>query len=177
MGEHQRPLPRREDCLENFVQPVELAAAPLDLVVDVVGAVVERMIADLFESRDCCQDGSLAPLSCLLALSGVDDQLVEHGLVQADLFMRHGAVGELVDAVGQLGGNLRLRLGATEYEHAIECVQRRLSSPACVPGTLQLRDERCPRADQARVAEIHDRPQVTEPVLDRGSCQGEPDPG
>ena len=46
---------------------------------------------------------------------GVGDQLVEHRLVEADLLGRHRAVVELVDAVGQLGGDLRLALGAPEH--------------------------------------------------------------
>src|SRR3546814_3589472 len=78
--------------------------------------VVGRVVADLLQGGDGREDRAL--LRTVAALSGVDDEAVEHRLVEADLLGRHGAVVELVDAVGQLGGHLRLGLGAAEHEQA-----------------------------------------------------------
>ena len=105
------------------------------------------------------------------ALGGVGDERVEHGLVEADLLGRHRAVVELVDAVGQLGGDLGLALGAAEHEDAVEGPQRGLALAG------QLGDERRPRADEAGVGEVEDRPQVAETVLDRRAGEGEPAAG
>ncbi len=70
------------------------------------------------------------------ASAAFGDQPVEHGLVEADLLGRHRAVVELVDAVGQLGGDLGLALGAAEDEDAVEGAQRGLAL------ARQLGDER-----------------------------------
>ena len=72
----------------------------------------------------------------LPTVRGVGDEVVEHRLVEADLLGRHRAVVELVDAVGQLGGDLRLALRAAEHQDAVERAQRRLAF------ARQLGDER-----------------------------------
>ena len=105
------------------------------------------------------------------APDAVGDEAVEHGLVQPDLLGRHRAVVELVDAVGQLGGDDRLALGAAEHEDAVERAQGGLAL------ARQLGDERRPGADQARVGEVEDRPQVAEAVLDRRAGEGQPAAG
>jgi hypothetical protein len=51
-------------------------------------------------------------------------QVVEHGLVEADLLLRHAAMVQLVDLVGQLGGDLGLGLGAPEHQQPVERTQR-----------------------------------------------------
>ena len=48
---------------------------------------------------------------------------------------------------------------------------------AASPSPASLRDERRPRADEARVGEVEDRPQVAEPVLDRRAGEREPGAG
>ena len=114
----------------------------------------------------------IAPCLRLAArLGGVGDEPVEHRLVEADLLGGHRAVVELVDPVGQLGGDLGLGLGAAEHEDAVEGPQRRLAL------ARQLGDERGPGADEAGVGEVEDRPQVAEAVLDRRAGEGEADAG
>ena len=76
------------------------------------------MVADLLERGDRGQDRPLALLPT--HVRGVGYQPVEHRLVEADLLGRHRAVVELVDAVRQLGGHLRLGLGAPEHEDPVE---------------------------------------------------------
>ncbi len=77
------------------------------------------MVADLLERRDRRQDRALLvvgfPARPWSLIEGV-----EHGLVEADLFGGHGAVVELVDPVGQFGGDRRFGLGPTEHEDAVE---------------------------------------------------------
>ena len=104
-------------------------------------------------------------------LGRVDDQPVQHGLVEPDLLGRHRAVVELVDAVGQLGGHLRLALGPPEHEDAVEGSQRGLALAG------HLRHERGPGADETGVGEVEDRPQVAEAVLDGGAGEREPGAG
>ena len=108
------------------------------------------------------------------------DEAVEHGLVEADLLGGHRAVVELVDAVGQLGGDGRLGLGATEHEDAVEGPQRLLAlGPAALAVAVagERGDELRPGADQAGVGEVEDRPEVAEAVLDRRAGEGEPGAG
>ena len=108
------------------------------------------------------------------------EQVVEHGLVEADLLGGHAAVVELVDLVGQLGGDLGLGLGAAEHEQAVEGPQRRLGRRAPVPSppawTAAWMKVGAP-ADQAGVGEVEDRPQVAEAVLDRRAGQRQARPG
>jgi hypothetical protein len=74
-------------------------------------------------------------------------------------------VVEFVDLVRELGGDLRLALGAPEQQHPVERAQCGLT----VAG--HLRREGCARADEAGIGEVEDRPQVTHTVFDRGSGQ------
>ena len=124
------------------------------------------MVADLLEGGDGGEDGALLRLGAAVGRGG-GHQAVEHGLVEADLLGRHGAVVELVDAVGQLGGDLGLGLGAAEHEDAVERPQGRLALAG------ELGDERGPGADQTGVGEVEDRPQVAEAVLDRRAGEGD----
>ena len=125
----------------------------------VVLLVVPRVVADLLQRGDGGEDRPL--LLVALGALGLDDEPVEHGLVETDLLGGHRAVVELVDPVGQLGGHARLQLRAAEHEDAVERAQRRLALAG------QLADERGAPADQAGVGEVEDRPEVAEAVLDR----------
>ena len=78
---------------------------------------------------------------------------------------------ELVDLVGQLGGDLGLALGAAEQQDAVQRPQRRLAV------ARHLGDERRAGPDEARVGEVEDRPQVAEPVLDRRAGERQPGVG
>ena len=163
VGEDQDPLAGGEHRLDDLLEPGQLARAPGErpVVVLVGGGVV----ADLLERGDGGEDRALLRLAA--GLGGVGHQPVEHGLVEADLLGRHRAVVELVDAVGQLGGDHRLALGAAEHEDAVERAQRGLAL------ARELGDERRPRADEAGVGEVEDRPQVAEAVLDRRAGERE----
>jgi len=57
-----------------------------------------RMVANLFQRRDRGQNRALAGLSVVARRVG--HERIEHCLIQADLFDRHRAVIELVDAIG-----------------------------------------------------------------------------
>ncbi len=107
VGEHQHPFARREHRLEDLVETGQLARPALDRTV-VVGLEVHRVVADLLERGDRGQDGALALRRAVVG--GFANQVVEHGLVEADLFGGHRTVVELVDAIGQLGGDGRLEL-------------------------------------------------------------------
>src|SRR3546814_2648745 len=114
VGEDEDLLTGGEHRLDDLLESRELAGATGEgpTVVLVVG----RVVADLLQGGDGRADRAL--LRAGAALSGVDDAAVEHRLVEADLLGSHGAVVELVDSVGQLGGHLRLGLGAAEHEQA-----------------------------------------------------------
>ena len=125
------------------------------------------MVADLLERGDRGEDLTLARLLALGDVGG-DDELVEHRLVQADLLGRHRAVVELVDPIGQLGGDLRLGLRAPEHQDAVERAQGVLGGARRFAFAVrELRDELRPRADETGIGEVEDRPEVAEPVLDR----------
>ena len=111
----------------------------------------------------------IAPLLAALHRVGdLGDELVEHGLVEADLLGGHRAVVELVDLVRELGGDLGLALGAPEQQDPVERPQGGLA----VAGHLG--DERRPRPDEARIGEVEDRPEVADAVLDRRAGQRQP---
>ena len=127
VGEHEDPLAGREHRLDDLLEAGQLArAAGQRPVVVLVGRGV---VADLLERGDGGEDRALLAAR-RPASARVGDQPVEHGLVEADLLGRHRAVVELVDAVGQLGGDRRLGLGAAEHEDAVEGPQRGLALAA-----------------------------------------------
>ena len=128
------------------------------------------MVADLLERGDGGEDRPLLRLTDGGLGGDVGDELVEHGLVQPDLLGGHRAVVELVDLVGELGGDFGLALGASEQQNPVQRSQR------AVAVARQLGDERRPGADEARVGEVQDGPQIAEPVLDRcaGECEAGP---
>ena len=132
-----------------------------------VVAVRGRVVADLLERGDRGEDRALLRLELAGVAGHVRDELVEHRLVEPDLLGRHRAVVELVDLVGQLGGDLGLGLRAAEQQDAVQRPQRGLAV------ARHLGDERRPRADEAGVGEVEDRPQVAEPVLDRRAGERE----
>ena len=163
VGEDQHPLAGRVDGLHDLFQAGQLAGAtgqPLPVV-----AVCRRVVADLLERCDGGEDRAFLLLAQLVG--DVDQQVVEHGLVEADLLGSHRAVVQLVDLVRQLGGDLGLALRTSEQQDAVECPQRGFAV------ARHLCDERRPRPDQARVGEIEDCPQVGDAVLDRraGECE------
>src|SRR5581483_2990748 len=105
---------------------------------------------------------------------------------------------ELVDLVGELGGDLRLRLGPAEDQQPVEGPQGLLArsgragggtagpTVAAVatgtgtgdrPGAGQRLDEHRAGPDQAGVGEVEDRPQVAEAVLHRRTGEGQPAAG
>ncbi len=175
VGEDQHPLVAGEDRLDDLVEPGQLAGAPVEAVF--VGAVVHRVVADLLEGGDGGEHRALALGRARLAGRGGGDEVVEHRLVEPDLLGGHGAVVELVDAVGQLLGDGRLVLGAAVDQDAVERPQSRLAvrrgavaravAGAVGRGRAELGDELRPRAQQAGVGPVQDRPEIAEAVLDR----------
>ena len=85
-----------------------------------VGLIVHRVVADLLERRDGGEHRTLALGRALFGLAGRDDQAVDDRLVEADLLGGHRTVIELVDAIGQLGGDGGLGLGAAVDQDAVE---------------------------------------------------------
>ena len=120
--------PASKTRVDQLLEPGELARAALErsLVVVEVGG---RVVADLLEGGDGRQHLALAG-GGVVVVEARAQQIVEHGLVEADLLGRHAAVVELVDLVGQLGGDLGLGLGAAEHEQAVERPQGRLARGA-----------------------------------------------
>jgi hypothetical protein len=173
VGEDQHPLAGLEDVVDDLLEAGELArSGPRAVVVAGVGG---RVVADLLQRGDRGEHRTL--LLRGVVVGGLRDELVEHRLVEPDLLGRHRAVVERVDPVGQLGGDHRLGLGPAEHEHPVEGLERRLGAVAALGRLLHLGDERRPVTDEPRVDEVHQRPQVAEPVLDRGARQHDPGPG
>ena len=124
------------------------------------------MVADLLERGDRGED---LPLARCLAFGelGTGDELVEHGLVEPDLPGCHCAVVELVDLVGELFGDLRFGLGASEHEDAVQRAHRVLGLDARGAAvTRETRDELRSVADEPGVDEVEDGPEVAEAVLE-----------
>ena len=97
VGEDEDPLAGREHRLDDLLEAGQLARAAGErpVVVLVGGGVV----ADLLERGDGGEDRALLAAR-RPALGGVGDEVVEHGLVEADLLGGHRAVVELVDRSG-----------------------------------------------------------------------------
>ena len=175
VGEHQHPLLGGVDDLDDLLEAGELAGTAVEGLV--VVAVGHRVVADLLEGGDGGQDLALALVGALLD-GGLRDQGIEDRLVEADLLRRHGAVVELVDAVGELGGDGRLGLRAAEDEDAVEGPEGSLGGVTGAGAVDRQRgDERGPGSDQAGVGEVEDGPEVAQTVLDRGARQRHADPG
>ena len=126
--EHQHPLAGREHRVDDLLEAGELARTAGERAVVVL--VRGGMVADLLERGDRGEDLALARLLAFGEV-GRRHELVEHRLVQTDLLGRHRAVVELVDLVGQLGGDLRLGLRAPEHEDAVQRAHRVFGFDAC----------------------------------------------
>ena len=170
VGEDEHPLAGGEDRLDDLLEAGQLARAPgqRPAVVAVGGGVV----ADLLQRGDGGEDRRPCGVRRRRRRPTLSDQLVEHGLVEPDLLGGHRAVVELVDLVGQLGGDLGLALRAAEHEDPVERPQR---APRRRPSSWAMNAGRGPT--QAGVGEVEDRPQVAEAVLDRRAGQRQPRAG
>ncbi len=153
------PFTGGEDGFDDLLQTGQLARSTGErLAVVVVG---RRVVADLFQRCDRGQDRSL--LAFGVRVGRLRDETVEHSLIETDLLRCHRAVVEFVDLVGQLRGDFRLGLCAAEDENSVQRPQRGVTFAG------HLGDECRARAEQTRVGEIEDRPEVAEAVLDRGA--------
>ena len=138
VGEDQDALAGGEHGVDDLVEAGQLAGPPVEILavpVEVGGG----MVADLLQGGDGGQHLALAGGAVVRQL--VAEQPVDDGLVQADLLGGHAAVVELVDLVGQLGGDQRLGLGAAEDEQTVEGPQGRLARPLAVVALGQPFDE------------------------------------
>ena len=119
--EHEDALAGGEHRFDDLFEARQLSGTPGERAVVVL--IRGRMVADLLERGDRREDLTLARLLALGNVGG-DDELVEHRLVQTDLLGCHRAVVELVDPIGQLGRDCRLRLRAPEQQDPVERSQR-----------------------------------------------------
>ena len=98
VGEHQDAFAGSEDRLDDLFESGEFAGSA-DQRLAVV-TVRRRVVADLLQGGDRCQDRTLLGLAERRRIRDTLDEFVEHRLVETDLLGRHRAVVELVDLVG-----------------------------------------------------------------------------
>ena len=155
-------------CLAAITSHELAQARPLAAVVLGPGAVAQplrRVVADLLEAHE---EGEHQPLALdalgVLELLGqlLDGLLVERGLLAAEL-----AEGLDLGLVGQIGDDGLVGLEAPQDVGPHQVAQRAVGVVRLVREALGVARELPGRAEQPRVEEVEDRPQVAEPVLDR----------
>ncbi len=128
------------------------------------------MVADLLELAEHRQHGAAASEALSVRLDP-RQPAVDGRLVEARLLDREPAVRLLDRDRGQLELDLRRVLFAPEDERLHDRAQP-LQRPLVAAQLDRSRErplERLARAEQARVDDVHDRPELAEPVLDRGA--------
>ena len=130
------------------------------------------MVADLLEPGQCRKDQPAA----LDALSAIDrdEHFIDDRLIQPRLLSGECRVLFGLNACRQINDHLRVDLEAPKHNGSHE-VSQRFRLPA-VSMALD-RDGEAPAklagsAEIARIAELHDRPQLVETVLHRGAGHG-----
>ena len=130
------------------------------------------MVADLLEAHE---KGEYQPLAAnalgFLKLLGqlFDGLLVERGLLAAEL-----AEGLDLGLVGQIRDDGLVGLEAPQDVRPYQVAQRAVGVVRFVREALGVARELPGRAEQPRVEEVEDRPQVAEPVFDRGAGEHNP---
>ena len=170
LGEHERLLLPRGELLDQLGQPRELAA-----VLRRAAAVAEplgRMVADLLEAQQGGEDRA-APLDALrraqAALELLHRLLVERGLLPGQAAERAH-----LGLVRQVGDDAAIGLEAAQDVRLDERPERPVVAVAAgghLPGGAR-EGARAPQ--EPGIQEVEQRPEVAEPVLDRGARQGDP---
>jgi hypothetical protein len=171
LGEHEGALAHVEQLGDELVEPVQLARPTLDAraVLQGLGGVV----ADLLEPGERGEHPP-APLHALEVL-GVDQQLVDHLLVEHRLLLGELGEGDLLDLVGQVGQQPLVGLGAPQDERLGERAEpgRHLGVAVTFDRRRVLLAELLLAPEQPGVDRVEDRPQLGQPVLDRCAGEGE----
>ena len=161
------------DLLRQFAQAGELAAALRRVAA--VAQPLRGMIADLLEPHDERQHEAL-PLDAVRVVQRLG-QFGDRLLVERRLRFGQRTPGAHLGLVGQVGNDALVRLQPPQDVGPREGAQRAVIRLARVPAPTDEPGERARRAEQARVEEVEDGPQVARPVLDwrageREACGG-----
>ena len=133
-----------------------------------------RVVAHLLESEDRAEDLAAIRLVVVLALD-VRKQLVDDRLVERCLLASQVARLRELDLVGQLRRDRPIGLDPAEDERrrdAAEPLGRVIVTPA-FDRDREAAVEVLLRAQEPGVREVHDRPELAEPVFDRCSGRGQ----
>ena len=172
LGEAQHPVALGEDLLQDLLEPDDLARPAAD-----GRAIVQqlrRVVAHLLELGHRGQHvaAALDALGVLDLLHHVvDDGLVQRGLLGGEL-----AVLLDLDLLGQVVDDRRVGLDPAQDVGPGDRAQPlgRLGLPVPFDRDRVAGAEPLRGAEQAGVEEVHDRPQLGEPVLHRGPGQRDP---
>ena len=172
LREQQRLLPRGEHLIEGLLHARQLPRASSQAAA--VFEELRRVVADLLELGHGRQDQSAA-LDAIGALDAVhhvrDDRLVERGL-----FAGQRAHHLHLDLGRQVGDDRRVGLQPAQHER----LRQRSEAGRCfgiavsLDGRREARLERRGLAQQSGVGELHQRPEVAQPVLHRGPGHRKP---
>ena len=175
LGEAQHLVALGEDRLENLLQPHDLAGAVAD-----GGAVVQqlcRVVAHLLELGHRGEDVA-APRDAVAALDAfehvVDDRAVERRLLAGEPVV----LGDL-DLLRQVVDDAGVGLHASQQVGADDAAQQGggLVVAVALDGDGEALPEAFGAAEHAGVEEVHDRPQLGQPVLHRGAGERDAVPG
>ena len=176
LGEAQRLVALGHDLVADLLEPGQLAGPAGQ-----PGAVAEqvsRVVAHLLELGHGGQHQAAAA-DVVGGLLDAAEHVGDRGLVQAGLLGGEVAPDLHLLLVRQVGDDRLVGLQAAEHERLGEPLERLRRLRRAVP----LDRDRVPlpeplgRPEQARVGEVHDRPQLGQPVLHRRPGQRDPGRG
>ncbi len=172
LGKTQHPVALGQDLFQDLLEPDHLPGPPTDR-----GAIVQQLggvVAHLFELGHRGQHVA-APLDPF----GVFDlfhHVGDDGLIQRRLLGGELAVLLDLDLLRQIVDDRRVGLEPAQDVGPRRCAQPfgRFGVPVPLDRDRVAGAEAFGGSEQARVEEVHDRPQLGEPVLHR--CPGQRDP-
>ncbi len=172
LGEHQRPVADGERLFQHLAQPVELAGTVRQC--RPIAQELCRVVAHLLQPHQRAQHHAASLDSLLVHRLDPLQRLLDHRLVQCGLFGRQVAVDLHLQLVRQVLDNGGVGLEAAQDERPHQPFQPLGSQPILVAfdGQRKRLAEPGLRAQEPRVEELHDRPQLRQPVLDRRTGQG-----
>ena len=167
LREDERLVPGRHE-LEQLEQPVELAGAAVQRLAG--GDHHLRVVADLLQLAEHRQHGA-APAEAVVVRLDAREPAVDRRAIQARLLDGEPAVVLGDRDRRQLELDLGRVLRPPEDERLDDRAQplQRLGVPERLDRLGERALEPVAGAEQARVDDVHDRPQLAEPVLDRGA--------